>query len=250
MSKFNRDSNAYIWIFAFIMTIGLGGVLASVQDSLAPRQQIERELETKKFILSSALGEEYVNSLDRESIVQVYDARVNSLVVDFNGEVKEGMTAKDVNVRAEYKNKKKYSPKDRLLPVYTILGDNSDEVEFYIFPIHGKGLWDEIWGYLALNSDLSTVKGTVFDHKGETPGLGARISSSDIQSRYIGKKIFNANDELSPVMMAKGEGNNYDDDPHTVDGMSGATFTAIGLNDMQEDYLNMYLGYINSQKKK
>lgn len=250
MSKFNRDSNVYIWIFAFIMTITLGGVLASVQDALAPLQKAERELESKKFILSSALGADYVGQLSREEVVSVYDKRVKSFVVNTKGEIQPGMSAKDVNVRKEYKDKKKNNPLDRLLPVYTIDKQDSEEVEFYVFQIHGKGLWDEIWGYMALESDLATVKGVVFDHKGETPGLGARITSADIQTRYNGKKIFDANNQLAPVVMAKGEGNNYDDNPHKVDGMSGATFTAIGLNNMQIDYLNMYLAYINSQKKK
>ncbi len=63
----------------------------------------------------------------------------------------------------------------------------------YILPVYGNGLWDDIWGYVALEDDLATLRGAVFDHAGETPGLGARITSVDVQERFKGKKIY---DEL------------------------------------------------------
>lgn len=244
MSKFNRDSDLYIWVFAFLMTVGLGGVLASVQGYLAPVQKAQVELEEKKFILSSALGADIVSGFTPDQITSTYNERVESIVVNDKGEVIEGLTAKDVVVGTEYKK----PADDRKLPVYKIKKEGSDEVEYYVFPLYGKGLWDVIWGYVALQSDLSTIKGAVYDHAGETPGLGARIASLEIQQRYIGKTIFDKDGTFDPVVMEKGEGNNYDGQPHKVDGMSGATFTAKGLNKMYDTYFGLYLKYIKSQQ--
>ena len=107
----------------------------------------------------------------------------------------------------------------------------------------GNGLWDWISGFVALDKDLNKVVGVAFDHKTETPGLGARISSEEIQSRYKGKKIFNELGDLVSIKMLKKE-NNINLTFHEVDGMSGATITANGLNDMLKNYLDFFhLGF-------
>ncbi len=111
----------------------------------------------------------------------------------------------------------------------------------------GNGLWDWISGFIALNKDLNEIVGVAFDHKAETPGLGARISSDEIQDRYKGKKIFNELGDLVSIKMLKKE-NNKMLTLHEVDGMSGATITANGLNDMLKNYLDCYLPFIKKNK--
>ena len=92
-----------------------------------------------------------------------------------------------------------------------------------MLPVYGYGLWNNIWGFVALQADLNTIQGVKFQHAGETPGLGARIETDqDVQDRYKGKTIYDQG-KLVSVTMMKGEGNDYSDDPHQVDGMSGAT---------------------------
>ena len=149
-----------------------------------------------------------------------------------------------VNVLKEYKK-----PKDvRDLPLHKVY-DKGDatKIKAFIFPVYGKGLWDFIWGYVAVESDLKTVGGLVLDHKGETPGLGARITEQEVQNRFIGKEIFNSAGELDAPHFQKGEGNTYDG-AHQVDGLSGATITAKGVNNMLDDYLAMYKSFIKAQK--
>ena len=83
-----------------------------------------------------------------------------------------------------------------------------------MLPVYGYGLWNNIWGFVALKSDLNTVQGVKFQHAGETPGLGARIESDEeVQNRYKGKTIFDQ-DKLVSVTMMKGEGNDYSNNPH------------------------------------
>ena len=236
-----QQSNAYIIVFSIITTIILGGLLSITSVGLGPRQKVQVELDTKKSILGAVME---VQKTD--DVLAIYGERIESLVVDIEGnEVTQDasgdpVVAEDVSIEKNYK----LAPEERLYPVFLYKGSGS-EVEAYILPIYGNGLWDVIWGYIALDKDLNTIKGAVFDHKGETPGLGARISEVDIQTRFVGRKIYDANGELLSVSMLKGEGNPPEAlDDHHVDGLAGATITARGVNDMLLNYLEHYKNYL------
>ncbi|MCB9246076.1 MAG: NADH:ubiquinone reductase (Na(+)-transporting) subunit C [Flavobacteriales bacterium] len=242
------------------MTLILGSALAFVSEGLKDKQQAEREFERKKFILSAALGTEAVNQIiateGREKVNNIYESRVRDLVVDSDGKTIEGKRAGDVIVAKEYKKLVRVdevmqvkSGEQLNLPVYTIAKENGEGVEYYVLPIYGFGLWDNIWGYLAIQSDFNTVQGAIFDHKGETPGLGARITETAVQQRYSGKKLYDASGALVSVVMQKGEGADYSGDPHKVNGMTGATITGVGLNNMVKDYVGLYSNYLNSLKQ-
>jgi Na+-transporting NADH:ubiquinone oxidoreductase subunit C len=212
---------------------------------------MERELERKNFILKSALGEEIVD-MSKPDIAAMYENRVKELVVTPEGKVVEGVAVTDINLRKEYKKLEKdgsiKAGEEVRLPVYEVMNAAGDQVEYYVFPTYGFGLWDNIWGYLALKGDLNTVQGYVLDHKGETPGLGARITEDKVQNRYRQEKTIFDGSELVAVTMMKGEGNDYSSNAHAIDGMSGATLTADGVNNMMNTYLNLYLSFINSKK--
>lgn len=212
---------------------------------------MERELERKNFILKSALGEEIVD-MSKPDIAAMYENRVKESVVTPEGKVVEGVAVTDINLRKEYKRLEKdgsiKAGEEVRLPVYEVMNAAGDQVEYYVFPTYGFGLWDNIWGYLALKGDLNTVQGYVLDHKGETPGLGARITEDKVQNRYRQEKTIFDGSELVAVTMMKGEGNDYSSNAHAIDGMSGATLTADGVNNMMNTYLNLYLSFINSKK--
>ncbi len=92
-----------------------------------------------------------------------------------------------------------------------------------ILPLKGTGLWGPIWGYLALDN-TSTVVGAVFDHKGETPGLGGEIATDKFASRFIGKKM-----DTQAIHLKK---NADRGNPYEVDAISGGTMTSNGVTAM------------------
>jgi Na+-transporting NADH:ubiquinone oxidoreductase subunit C len=235
-----RQSNSYIIIYAGILTIVCGGILAVASEGLKEKQQFNIEMERKRNILSTVISIE-----EGVDINSLYAKKVDAFVVDFEGNVIEGMQVGDVNLAVEYKK----PVKQRILPVYEFKSESdSTKTEYVVLPVYGYGLWNNIWGFVALKSDFNTVQGVKFQHAAETPGLGARIESDDeVQDRYKGKSIYDG-DKLVSVTMMKGEGNDYSENPHRVDGLSGATLTAKGVNNMLLEYFQAYQNYINKKK--
>jgi Na+-transporting NADH:ubiquinone oxidoreductase subunit C len=240
-----QRSNTYIILFSIILTIVLGGLLSLASVGLKPAQDEQVELDTKKKILGAVMDISSVK--DPKELLALYEKKVESLVVDYKGDVvttdKKGnpITAEKVNIQKNYR----YPKEERLYPIFKFMSESNDgEVEAYIFPMFGAGLWDWISAYLAVETDLNTIKGIAFDHKQETPGLGARITSEVVQDRFVGKKIYDQSGKLMSVEMVKGEGN-QGLTAHQVDGMSGATLTGKGVNQMLKNYLSYYEAYIN-----
>lgn len=233
-------------LFAVGITVIFGGALSLTSVGLKPLQDKQVEIDTKKKILGAVMDISQIT--DPNEILRVYDEKVTSIVVDINGNKIENdakgnpIVAEKVNIQ---KNSK-FDPAERQYPVFMYSEDGSG-TDAYIFPTFGSGLWDWISSYIALESDLNTVKGIAFDHKSETPGLGARITEVKVQQRFAGKEIFNDQGQLESITMVKGEGNTGLSE-HQVDGMSGATMTAKGLNAMLKSYLECYQAFIKKTK--
>jgi Na+-transporting NADH:ubiquinone oxidoreductase subunit C len=247
-----QQSNAYIITFSIILTVVLGLLLSGTSQILAPLQKKAVELDTKKQILGAVLDASEIRAMKPDEILDFYEKRITSKVVDIEGneleEDSEGNTivAENVDVAKNYK----MAPEKRKYPVFIFHAEgNEEDAEAIIVQVYGAGLWDEIWGFLALNTDLNTIEGVTFSHKGETPGLGARITEGGVQNRYQGKKIFDDSGEFQSVSMQKGEGKDYSGEDHKVDGLSGATITANGVNAMLENYLKAYKAYFEKRKK-
>ena len=237
-----QQSNTYVIIFAIGLTIVLGGLLSVTSVVLKPEQDKQVKLDTQKKILGAVVS--LNKNMRPEQIDSLYNTRVESILVDINGNLikNAGIPAEKIDIGKNHK----VAPNDRMYPVFKYSGE-SGELEAYILPMFGAGLWDWISGFVALDKDLNTVKGVAFDHKQETPGLGARITEETVRKRYKGKTIFEGS-ELVSIEMVKGEGNaNLTD--HEVDGMSGATMTAKGVNQMLDHYLECYQGFFAKNKQ-
>ena len=234
-----QQSNTYIIIFTALMTIFFGFILSITRMKLEPIQDIQVEIDTKKKILGAVME---ISSFSPEEILSTYDKKMKSVVVNIKGEIKDSLVAEEVNIQKNFK----VNPEDRQYPVF-MYSNKGESVDAYIFPMFGNGLWDWISGFVALDKDLNRVIGVAFDHKTETPGLGARISSSEIQDRYKGKEIYYVDGKLVSIFMLRRE-NNDNLSKHEVDGMSGATITGKGLNNMLTHYFDCYRAFIEEKK--
>ncbi|WP_338761253.1 NADH:ubiquinone reductase (Na(+)-transporting) subunit C [Bernardetia sp. ABR2-2B] len=247
----SKESNAYILTFSIAMILVIAVVLGLVKEFTKEAQKQAVELDTQKQILSAIVPLSEVGETGEE-VNAYYAKHIESIAVDVNGDEKkmkgnEPIIPEKVSIRKEFKKKEK---SEKILPVFKFK-DDAGKVTAYILPVYGNGLWDNIWGYIALEPDMKTVKGAVFDHQGETPGLGARIADTEVENRYKGKAIYNAKGELASIEMIKGEGNVEPGalTEHEVDGLSGATITARGVNDMLDKYFALYENYIQKVKK-
>ena len=124
---------------------------------------------------------------------------------------------------------------------------NGGQASVYAIPVHGKGLWSTLYGYLALESDLDTIKGMTFYKQGETAGLGAEIAQPWFQENFVGKKIFDG-EVLRSIEVVKGKVEQLiadpDDQVYAVDGISGASITGRGVADLLKEKLSIYEPYI------
>lgn len=237
--KVNRtNTNSYTFIFAIILVIVVGSVLAFAATSLQPLQNENVRKEKMQDILAT-VGVE----TDRNGAEVLYNNYVKeAFVLNENGEVIESENAFQVDLKKELRK----PAKDQFFPIY--IAEIEGE-KYYIVPLQGKGLWDDIWGYIALKDDVNTIQGAVFDHKGETPGLGAEITQDWFRERFNDEKIFNSSDDLVGVAVVKGRLDPTDKEDNKVDAISGATITGDGVSNMIAERLQHYLPYFKKQQE-
>ena len=131
---------------------------------------------------------------------------------------------------------------------FEMFNAEKDGKKFYVIPVRGMGLWDAIWGYVSIDENLK-VDGIVFDHKGETPGLGGEITQDYFQNSFKGESVFDANGNLQGLKVVKGYSGKDNKDDGEVDAISGATLTGNGVTEMLVRGLKPYEKYLKSNKK-
>lgn len=230
-----RNSNNYVITFAVIITVVAAVLLAGAATLLKPMQDANMKKEKQENILS-VVGKTGPDDYKK------FDEYIKSVVIDENGQEVAGVKAFDVNLAMDKRMKSK-DPKHPLkYPLY-IYEENGKKT--YILQLAGVGLWGPIWGYLALDEDGNTVKQVVFDHKGETPGLGAEINTDAFEGQFINKKLFNG-DEFVSVAVTKEP--KEAGDPHKVDAISGGTITSTGVSNMLREDIQFYLTYLKKSQ--
>ncbi|WP_302250148.1 Na(+)-translocating NADH:ubiquinone reductase subunit C [uncultured Alistipes sp.] len=218
----DTNSNAYIILYSTVMVVIVATLLALAALGLQKRQY-ENELNEKKQAILASLS----------ASDQRYDEFIDAYVVDKNGARIDGED------------------------VFTLLNDLPGAYaagKFPVFeardgrvvvPVTGMGLWGPIWGYVALEKDMNTVAGVIMAHKGETPGLGAEISTAKYQANFVGKTIFEG-DKFVSVTLRKGGAK---DPAHEVDAISGGTKTSDGVTAMLYNSLANYLPLLEAKRR-
>jgi len=224
-------TNRYIFIFSTVMVVVVAALLSLAATLLQPAQERNLEIEKKKNMLES-IG---VHAT-RENAVELYSKHITEgFVLNSKGELVDGVDAFTVVLR----NEQKKPLDEQFLPVFRAITDDGEKV--IILPVEGKGLWGPIYGYVSLRSDMNTIYGVNFDHKGETPGLGAEINTSGFEGMFPGKKLYD-NENFISIHVLKGGAD--PSDIHGVDAISGGTITSKGLEKMLFDCIKKYNDYL------
>jgi len=228
------QSKSYTLIFALIVTFICSVLLASAATLLKPRQDTNIELDMKTNILS-VLGLLPEGEISPEQKLKLYEENVMSFVVNADGERVPDRSVYDLDPKVDLD----------LLPVYTREEDGS--ITAYCIPVSGKGLWSTIKGYLALETDLNTIRGITFYSHGETPGLGGEIEQEWFKANFAGKTILDQPGNLVSVSIANGKVRADEAHPeHLVDGISGATLTGKGVTRFLKVNLERYEPFFNT----
>jgi Na+-transporting NADH:ubiquinone oxidoreductase subunit C len=239
------DKNSYTLIFAIGMVIVVGSLLAFTASSLKPLITKNKQLEKQQNILY-AMG---VNNNTETSAVFV---STDEAPVKFNEFIKQQLVIEGDKVSEDTEaylidvKKEQAKAKDgqvRRLPLF--VGEKEGE-KFYIVPIRGKGLWDAVWAYIAMDKDM-VIQGAYFDHKGETAGLGANIKERYFMDDFIGEHLMN-NGQFKGVAISKSNADplNKDKTDNEVDAIAGATITGDGVAAMIKSELRKYVPYFKT----
>ncbi len=238
-----RQNNRYTLIFVTATSLIAALILSISSQSLKGLQEKNVEQDRKQNILAAA------NLLEEEGCDDVavcYDRYIESYVIDSSGKRIDNPDKPALDI--DFEKQLEMKPEERSLPIFVSKKDG--RVVFYIIPVVGKGLWSTLYGYLALEKDLNTVRGITFYKHAETPGLGSEIEKEWFQDNFRGKKIFNEKGNLVSVKVIKGKVNpDMKNSEHLVDGISGATLTGDGVNELLMDVLKIYEPFIRMKRE-
>jgi len=247
----NTEKNSYTVLFAIGMVIVVGSLLAFVASGLKPNIKENERLEKQQNILYAMGIDENgddtgsVNFISTDKVAAEFGTYIKQQLIIQGTNVTEDDQAYLIDLKKEETLAKDKNYKRRL-PLF--VGEKEGKT-LYIIPMRGKGLWDAIWGYISVDEAM-VVQGAFFDHKGETPGLGANIKERFFIDDFKGENLFNGT-AFAGINVAKGNADplNKDKTDNEVDAIAGATITGDGVTAMIKKDMRLYLPYFNSLKK-
>ncbi|MDV7140685.1 Na(+)-translocating NADH-quinone reductase subunit C [Maribacter sp. TH_r10] len=246
----NTEKNSYTVIFAAIMVVIVGTILAYLSSSLSGKIDENKRLEKQQNILyamgvNENVGEGSVSFVPTDKVAGEFSKYIKEQLIIEGDKITKDDQAYLIDLKKQATAAKE--GKTRKLPLF--IGDK-DGKTFYIIPMRGKGLWDAIWGFVALD-DQMVVQGVYFDHAGETPGLGANIKQRYFMDDFAGETILNGT-KYAGIAVAKGNNDplNETKDDNEVDALAGATITGNGVSAMISESVNLYKDYLETIRVK
>jgi len=246
----NTEKNSYTVIFASVMVVVVGTVLAFLASSLSEKIKENERLEKQQNILyamgiNKNEGEGSVSFIPTDEVASEFSKYIKEQLIIEGDKITKDDQAYLIDLKKQATAAK--NGETRKLPLF--IGDK-DGNKFYIIPMRGKGLWDAIWGFVALD-DRMVVQGVYFDHATETPGLGANIKQRYFMDDFSGESIL-AGTKYAGIAVAKGNNDplNQTKDDNEVDALAGATITGNGVSAMISESVNLYKDYLETIRVK
>ena len=243
----NTEKNTYTLLFAVGLVVIVGTLLAAIDSSLKDKIRINKILEKQQNILYAiGINENEGNSVNfiaADKAEQEFNKYITKQIYIQGDQVIEDDKAYLIDVKKQKALAKDPSHK-RKLPLFIA---NKDGRNLYVAPIRGKGLWDAIWAYVAVDENM-IIRGIYFDHKAETPGLGANIKQRFFMDDFIGESLLDIQGNFKGVTVSKTnlDPKNEDKYDNEVDAIAGSTITGDGVTAMIRSDLSLYQPYFNS----
>lgn len=236
---FNKDSVGGTFLIAGGLCLVASLCVSLAAVALKPTQDVNKARDRKKNILLAA--DLYK---DDASIDAVFEQRVTAKVVDLEtGEYvpESKVNPQTYNQRAMAKDPTtqvaipagqdlaKIKVRAPMAVVYEVRGTAGDQIEQVVLPVHGKGLWSTMYGFVAVAPDGDTIKGLGFYQHAETPGLGGEVDNERWKALWPGKKIYGDNGQPKIEVIKGSVDTSKPAAVYQVDGLSGATITSRGV---------------------
>ncbi len=242
----NTEKNVYTVLFAAGMVVVVGSILAYLASALRPRIQENERFEKQQNILY-AMGvnenedEGSVAFIPTDRVEATFSEYIKEQLVIEGDQISEDQEAYLIDMKKQLD-----AAKSGQTPKLPVMIGEKDGKTFYVIPMYGKGLWDAIWGHIALDENM-VVQGVYFDHKGETPGLGANIKARYFMDDFEGESILDGT-RYRGIEVAKGNNDplNQDKDDNQVDALAGATITGNGVSAMISETVRLYQPYLKT----
>jgi Na+-transporting NADH:ubiquinone oxidoreductase subunit C len=245
-----RDSMANTFLVSTLLCVVCSLMVSSAAVALRPRQLENRQLDERKNIIAAAGLAENPGALTAPEVNAIFDTIQKKLIDLQSGEEvtdaaittgfdpRQAAKGGDLSVKVDSRYDIGFPQRERYTWVYE-LRDSSGQLKQVVLPVYGKGLWSTLYGFVALQGDLATVQGLTFYQHGETPGLGGEVDNPSWKEQWVGKKVWEiGSDPADPgryeqprVGVAKGSPTG-DAQNYMVDGLSGATITSRGVDDL------------------
>ena len=227
----NTNSNVYTVIYSIILVVVVAAVLAFAAMFLKPTQEANVKKDTIGQILTAAT----FGKVEDAKVLDTYKAEIESaILVDAEGNKVGELNIENCDVYGTADLKKQIAAQDKALPVYIFKNGIT------VVPCYGAGLWGPIWGYVGFEKDLKTIKAVRFDHKGETPGLGAKIADEpSFAEAFVGKTIGEGE-----ILFEVTKPANRQTKDNGVDAISGATITSQALGNTLNQWFGFYQKYL------
>jgi len=206
-------------------------VVSGAAVGLRSLQQTNAALDKKSNILNAAGL--YEMGMSNNAIESTYSERVEQRYVNLEEGTFVEAPAPDYDMykaakQTEYSTKVTnsnvgFQRRPNVASVY-LVRDEAGDVSRIILPVHGSGLWDLMYGFLAIDADGQTVRELIYYQQKETPGLGGEVQNPAWQEKWDGKELYE-NGEVAIRVVKNANPSN----PHTIDALSGATLTSNGV---------------------
>ncbi len=249
----NKDSVTKTVSVALILCIVCSVVVSTAAVMLKPAQVANKAKDFNRNILQAAglyVPGKSVEEQFSQITTKLVDLDTGHFTDQFDpAKYDQWKAAKDPALSTNLSDDEdiaKISRRENVSEVYLV--ESEKGVEKIILPIRGYGLWSTLYGFIALDSDMNTVVGMGFYDHGETPGLGGEVDNPKWKALWVDKEVYGNKGNVALTVI---KGQAPEGDEHKVDGLSGATLTSKGVNNLIHFWLgeNGFEPFLENLKK-